>query len=152
QQFTATGTYTDGSMQDVTTQVLWGSSNGAVATISNAAGSQGLASTHAVGTTTISATLGGVSGATTLIVTAPVAVALVVTPANPSIDVASPSQFTATLQFSDGSTQDMTATAAWSSSDVTVATIVPGGAAVGVAAGTATIQAAASGFTGATVL
>src|SRR5262249_15781773 len=55
QQFSATGSYTDGSTQDLTTQVTWASSMTNVATISNAAGSQGLATTLAVGTTTISA-------------------------------------------------------------------------------------------------
>ena len=42
-QFTATGLYTDNSKQDLTTQVTWASSNIAVATVSNAAGSKGLA-------------------------------------------------------------------------------------------------------------
>jgi hypothetical protein len=42
-----------------------------VATVSNAAGSAGLATGVAVGTSTISASLGGVSGSTTLSVTAP---------------------------------------------------------------------------------
>ena len=36
QQFTATGTYTDGSMQDVTSVVTWSSSSATVAIISNA--------------------------------------------------------------------------------------------------------------------
>ncbi len=33
QQFTATGTYTDGSTQNLTTQVTWASTNAAAATI-----------------------------------------------------------------------------------------------------------------------
>ena len=41
QQFTATGTYSDGSTQDLTTSVSWTSSDTSVATISNAAGSNG---------------------------------------------------------------------------------------------------------------
>ena len=36
QQFTATGLYTDNSTQDLTAQVTWDSSDGAVATVSNA--------------------------------------------------------------------------------------------------------------------
>ena len=69
QQFTATGTYSNNSTQDITSQVTWASSNTAVATINTA----GLATASTgAGTTTISATLGAVSGNTTLTVqTAP---------------------------------------------------------------------------------
>jgi len=69
QQFTATGTYSNNSTQDITSQVTWASSNTAVATINTV----GLATAGTgAGTTTISATLGTVSGNTTLTVqTAP---------------------------------------------------------------------------------
>src|SRR4030095_11725952 len=69
QQFTATGHYTDASTQDLTTQVAWGSSDGTVATVSTAAGSNGLATAAALGTTTLSATSGDVTGVATLTVT-----------------------------------------------------------------------------------
>src|SRR4029450_10533030 len=52
QQFTATGVFTDNSIQDLTAQVTWASSNGAVATVS----SIGLATTVGAGSTTVSAT------------------------------------------------------------------------------------------------
>ena len=52
QQFTATGLYSDNSTQDLTTQVTWSSSDTAAATVSNAAGSNGLATTASVGSTT----------------------------------------------------------------------------------------------------
>ncbi len=61
QQFTATGTYTDGTTANLTSQVTWASGTASVATISNASGSQGLASTLATGTTVITASLGGVT-------------------------------------------------------------------------------------------
>ena len=67
QQFTATGTYSDESTQDLTTQVTWASSNTAAATI-NAAGSR---PRRRPGATTISATLGAVSGSTGLTVQSP---------------------------------------------------------------------------------
>jgi hypothetical protein len=70
QQFTATGTYTDSTTQNLTTAVTWGSSTTAVGTISNAAGSKGLASAIAAGSTTITAISGSKSGTTTLTVTA----------------------------------------------------------------------------------
>ncbi len=39
-QFTATGVYMNGTMADITNDVTWASSNTAVATISNATGTQ----------------------------------------------------------------------------------------------------------------
>ena len=68
QQFTATGLFTDDSTPDLTTQVTWASSDGAVASVSNDPGSNGLATTTGVGSTTVSATIGGVSGSATLTV------------------------------------------------------------------------------------
>lgn len=69
QQFIAAGTYTDNSTQDVTTSATWSSSVTSVATISNAAGANGRATSVAAGTTTITAAIGGVFSSTTLTVT-----------------------------------------------------------------------------------
>jgi hypothetical protein len=71
EQFTATGTYTDNSKQYLTTQVTWASSNTGAATISNAAGSNGLATSSGLGTTTISAMSGNMSASTLLTVRQP---------------------------------------------------------------------------------
>ena len=54
EQFTATGTYSDNSTEDLTSQVTWASANTSVATIN----STGLATGVAMGTSTITATLG----------------------------------------------------------------------------------------------
>jgi hypothetical protein len=69
EQFTATGTYSDNTTRNITTSVLWSSSNSAVATISNAASSNGLVTSFAAGTTTIGANLSGIAGSTLLTVT-----------------------------------------------------------------------------------
>ena len=63
-QFTATGTYSDGSTKNITSSVTWASSNTAVATISAAGLSTGLTQ----GTTSISALLSSVSAQATLTV------------------------------------------------------------------------------------
>ena len=68
QQFTATGTYSDNSTQNLTSQVTWGSATTSVATITTT----GLATAVATGTSTISATLGAISGSTVMTVTQPV--------------------------------------------------------------------------------
>jgi 6-phosphogluconolactonase (cycloisomerase 2 family) len=59
QQYTATGTYTDGTTQPLTT-ATWTSGTPATATISNAAGSNGLAAAVAPGTTQITAAVGAI--------------------------------------------------------------------------------------------
>ena len=64
QQFTATGTYSDSSTQNITNQVTWASATTTVATIN----ASGLASGVAAGTSNISATQGTVSGSTVLTV------------------------------------------------------------------------------------
>lgn len=64
QQFIATGNYSDSSSQELTSSVIWTSSNPSVATIDGA----GLASTVSAGTATITATAGNISGSTALTV------------------------------------------------------------------------------------
>ncbi|HXI40463.1 MAG TPA: Ig-like domain-containing protein, partial [Bryobacteraceae bacterium] len=145
-QFTATGTNTDSSTQDITAQVTWASSMPGVASISNAAGSQGLAQALAAGNTTISATLGSVSGSTNLnVVSVPILVSLGVTPPTASIGAGQTRQFAVTGTYSNSSTSDLTSTATWSSDTPSVATVSDAagtkGLATGVAAGRAKITA-----------
>src|SRR5205814_330634 len=151
-QFTATGTYSDNSTQDLTAQVAWSSSNTGVATIDSA----GLATSVAAGTTTITATLGLVSGNTTLTVTNATLSSSAVTPTNPSIANGTTRQFTATGTYSDFTTQDLTTQVAWSSSAAGVATISNAGGSQGlatsVAVGTTTITATLGGVSGSTTL
>jgi hypothetical protein len=97
QQLAATGTYSDGSTQTLTSQVTWASSSPAVATV--AAG--GLVTAIGAGITTVSATLGSTFGSTTVTVTAAAPLAIV-TSSLPStlVKVA----YSATLAASGGST------------------------------------------------
>jgi uncharacterized protein YjdB len=148
QQFTATGSYSDGSTQNLTSSVTWASSNTATATIKTT----GLASALKVGTTTISATFGSVSGSTTLSVTAATLVAIAVTPANPSIVAGQTLQFTTTGTYSDNSTQNLTSTVTWTSSNTTTATITSAGLATALHAGTSTISATSGTVSGSTTL
>lgn len=64
QAFTATGTYSDASTQNLTALAIWGSSSSPRATIT----SGGVATGVSAGTTLISATVGSVTGNTTLTV------------------------------------------------------------------------------------
>ena len=156
QQFTATGTYSDNSTQDVTISAAWTSSITSVATISNAAGVNGRATSVAAGTTTITAAIGGVSASTILTVTPATLLSLAVSPTNPSISLGSPQQFTVTGTYSDNSTQDVTISATWTSSAASVASISntagANGRATSVAVGTTTITAALGGVSASTTL
>ncbi len=123
QQFTASGTYTDGSTQDITLTAAWSSSDQTIATISNAVGTQGQATALSQGFTTITATIGSISGSTTLTVGPAVLVSIAVMPFNPSIALGTTQQFTATGTYSDNSTQDMTSSVTWNAAPAGVATI-----------------------------
>ena len=148
QQFTATGTYSDSSTQNLTSIATWSSSAAGVATIS----AGGLATGVSAGSSSITATVGSITASTTLTVTAPTLVSIAVTPANPSIAVGSTQQFTATGTYSDSSTQNLTSTATWSSSASGVATIAAGGLATGAAVGNSSISATVGTITGTTML
>ena len=82
----------------------------------------------------------------------PTLTSIAVTPANPSITAGGQQQFTATGTYSDGSHQDLTDSATWTSSSTTVATINSTGMATGVAAGTTTIKATSGTISGSTTL
>lgn len=155
-QFTATAIFSDATSQDVTSSASWSSSNAAIASVSNAAGSKGLATASNVGSATISALMAGVTGSTTMTVTPAVVTAVQVTPANPSIAKGTSQQFVATALFSDATTQDVTTTAAWASSNGAVASISNAAGSKGLAtsltAGSTTISAGFMSFTGSTTL
>jgi hypothetical protein len=153
-QFAVIGTFSDSTTQNLTFDSTWSSSAPTVATINDTAGSKGFCQALTAGTTTISATFGGISGTTLLTVTPAILQSIAVAPANSSISGFSKTvNFTATGTYSDGKTVDITSSAAWSSSATGVATIVAGsGVATTVAAGTTTISAALNGITGKTDL
>ena len=96
QQFTATGTYSDGSHLDLTGSVTWASGTTATATISASWPRHRRCRRHEH----ISATLGFVSGSTVLTVTSATLQSIAVTPANPSIAAGANQQFTATGTYS----------------------------------------------------
>ncbi len=147
QQFTATGTYSDGSTADLTGTVTWTSSDPTVATVD----ASGLLTAVAPGTVTVTATSGSVSGATTATVPAPpVLTGISVTPANPTVPKGTTRQFLATGAYSDGSSADLTASVTWSSSKAAVATIDSSGLLSAVHPGTTTVTATSGSVSGST--
>jgi len=155
-QFTATGIFSDGSVQDLTTAATWSSSATTVAVISNESNSKGLATGVGIGSATITARFGGITGSTTLTVINATLQAIVVTPVNPSISVGSSQRFTATASYTGGISLDITKSVKWTSSKKNIASVSNGfnsrGLAKAVGVGTTTISATKSGIVGSTLL
>jgi trimeric autotransporter adhesin len=155
-QFIATGGYSDGSQQDITASVAWSSAAATVASINNVAGSNGIATAVAAGSTTITAASGTLSGSTTLNVTSVTLVSIGVTPATPTIAKGTTQQFTATGLYSDNTTQNLTPVVSWHVVNPAVASITTtlgsGGLATGVAPGTTQVTASLGGVIGSTNL
>lgn len=151
QHFTAVGTFSDGSSENLQS-VLWNSSAPNVAPISGDATNAGVAATAAQGTTTITASAIGVSGSATLTVTAPTLASITLSPQSATIPLGATQQFTATGVYTDGSTQDLTGTATWSSSATVVAAINSSGLAAGLFQGTAPIQVSSGSLSASTTL
>jgi hypothetical protein len=127
QQFTATGTYTDSSTQDLTTRVTWASVHTAVATISNASGSMGLATAVGTGRSKITARLSGIRGSTVLTVTSAAPVSIAATPANPVVARGLTERVNPTDRYTDRSTQNLVQLMNWASATPSMATAVAQG-------------------------
>ena len=154
-QFVASGTFSDGSTQ-IIQSVIWNSSSPSAVSISNAVGSAGFANALSIGTSTISATAGNVTGSATISV--PGLVSITVTPANPAIalNATQELQLTANGLYSDGSSQNISNYVTWNSSNSSVATVLPNPAIYGVvapvAAGTSTFTATLGNINSSTVV
>jgi phage tail sheath protein FI len=154
--FTADGNYSDGSNSSLAS-AGWTSSDPAIVAITNA----GSATAMNQGTAVLTATSGLVTGTITVTVTpatlssitvAPTVVSLPLGQAQPATGgPAGPTQqLTATANYSDSTTQNVTAIATWASSDPSVATVTAGGLVIaGTTGGAANITAACLGVTSA---
>jgi hypothetical protein len=161
-QFTANGTFTNGMIVPWTQVVTWSSSNTAVATVNNTAGSNGIVTSLGYGTTIITAydAANNLSGSATLTVTDPESI--MIFPTNPFMAVGTGHQFSAIALFSGGTvTQVITTFASWQVSSPDVATITDtpgvdgnGNVTAGANPGTTVIQAVdpTSGATGKTTV
>ena len=147
QQLAATGKYSDGSSKDLTSTVTWSSSSNSLATVS----SGGLVTGVKSGSISITATDNSISNSVKFSIVA-VLQSITVSPMGPAIVVGNKQSFTASGSFNDGSVQDVTATATWTASDATTATLAAGGQATGVKAGTVTVTATSNGISGTAVL
>ncbi|HSZ61325.1 MAG TPA: Ig-like domain-containing protein [Terriglobales bacterium] len=144
---TATGTLTDGTTQNITSSVLWTSSNPSLATMSNSSGTYGWANGIAPGTVTVIAAFGGQVGVASLNVTDATLTTITITPANPSVNLGTRQQFSAKGTFSDLSTEELTQQVTWTSSEQAVAIINSAGLALTTGKGSTSIGATLNGVT-----
>jgi len=119
-QLKATARMSDGTDRDVTGTATWQSSNASLATVS----ASGLVSVFGSGELDIRATYQAVTGALHLLVTNTPVVSMTISgaPATPATSF----QLTAVARMADGSTQDVTRSANWESSNPDVATVLGG--------------------------
>ena len=143
-QFTVSGFYTDGSIQDLTQQVSFIFSNNAIAeTVNNSAGS--LLGT-AIGTTSIAASLNGITGTASLTVTDAVINALEINSSNTSIALGTTLQLETVAIYSDTSNQAVTEQTLWQSSNPAVATVSSIGKVISQTEGSTTITSIYNGL------
>jgi uncharacterized protein YjdB len=142
ESFSATGTFSDGTMQTLTQLVEWNSSQSAIASVSSTGSVLG----KSVGTSTITAAAGPVTGSGNVSVTAAVPVSLSITPASSSLILGNTAQLAATATYSDGSTKDWTTTATWTSSPLILVAVSNTGLVTAQQVGTANVTANSSGL------
>jgi len=121
--FVATATYSDASTEVVTNSAVWSSGNTSVLTVSNTLPNVGRGFGIAGGTSTLTATVGSVSGSVLVTINSPTLLSIAVTPFDVLYTSNSSAQYRATGTYSDATTADITELVTWSSSNLAAATI-----------------------------
>jgi uncharacterized protein YjdB len=151
QAMTATGTWSDGAISDVTEEAFWGTSAPGFATVTNLAGQEGTVTAIAPGTATILASWGPVSGAAAVAVVAAI-------PDSASVDgpltlgLGGSASLSLQVGWTDGSETVEVVDVAWSSDDPSVVATSNDagleGTVVAVGPGAATVQGVYEGVVG----
>ncbi len=166
-RFTATAISSAGTSTNVTNLATWTTSPSGLLTAATGGGpgggGPGAYRCTAKGTATVSATRAGITGSTPVTITDAVVVGVQVDPVTLSLPIGGTQAYVATAVYSDGTTVNVTNLATWSSSAPAVAGITTGGGggpggggprgqATALTAGSTTIKATYSGFTGTATL
>jgi hypothetical protein len=148
----ANGTFFDGTVQDVTTMVHWESSNQDIAQIAPGGPEAGRARAAAPGAVLITARLGGTAGNAVLTVTGATVGSIAITPSPAKLARGTTGALRAVASFSDGTTQDVTTSAFWTTVDPGIAEVAVGGGESGVVTallpGTTMVRSAWQGASG----
>lgn len=136
QSMTAFGIATNGAETDITSRVLWASSNTDVVSVVS-----GNLTANAVGNATISASLGTLSAEVSVVVREPY-IALAIAPRAATLQPGDTFQLSAVATRFDGTSIDVTGQVTWTSSNPAVMSISPSGLVTAKLKGTASITAA----------
>lgn len=156
-RFTVSATFSDGTIQDVTTLSAWTSSDPAIATVGTSGLAAGRVTGVIAGITTIRATYTNNGRMVSIPVPASVTVrsrtlqSLAISPVTSSVSAGNQVQFTALASYGDGTTKDVTEDATWTIDKPNVAILADGqnqpGQVVAVDGGSATLTASFGGKT-----
>lgn len=122
-QLTATAIFSNQTIQDLTEQVTWLSSNDSIASVDNLSGSRGEVTALSQGSATISAHYQSQSGSAAVTVSQATLISIEVSPANSTLANGHQQQYTALASYSDGSSVDVTDSVSWSSSNQNVSLV-----------------------------
>jgi uncharacterized protein YjdB len=128
--------YADKTFENVASSATWNSSSAKVVTVSN-----GVVTPVGAGTATITAKFGG----KTVTVKVNTNLTLSLSDSSVTLTVAGTKVPTLTVNYSDGTTEDVTAKATWTSSKASVASVTSAGLITGVGTGSATVSATYQG-------
>ena len=147
-QFSAKGNYSDGTSTPLS-NATWSTSDQTLATVD----SQGLVTTHKPGPVTITAAIGTIANTASLTVGPPIPQSLAVIPASSSVIIggSAPTKLSAMLAYSDGSSQDVSATATWTVVNPFTASIDSSGSVTPLRTGYSTIQCTSGTFSASAV-
>jgi hypothetical protein len=137
QHFAATGTFGDGHTEDLSGAVAWSSDTPGVADIDAGSGD---ADALAAGSATITASVGPVSGSTSLGVIAAAIRSIAIAPGTLTTGVGVTRTLVATGTFTDGSVANVSASVTWTSLSTATATVLHGRV-TGVALGSTSVTA-----------
>jgi len=150
-QYSAKGTYSDGTIVDITKDVSWTSNNTAIAKINT----EGKATAITAGTATISANKDGKLASANLTVLATSLKEIQLTLANGATSVSVPTGTTGNLKaiavYSDGTSRDITAQTTFTSSQPKIVDVQKGGSAKAIAQGSSNLTAVFDNVTSNTV-
>ncbi|MBI3475628.1 MAG: choice-of-anchor D domain-containing protein [Acidobacteria bacterium] len=152
QQYQAIGTYSNNTTSDITSSVVWKTTDPSIATVGAATG---LLTGIKGGVTIVSATQGSrakaITGSTTVTII-PVLNSITVTPGTATVAAGIAQQFAATGNYNDGSQRDLTTTATWTSSNPAVASVSAAGLAASAQPGQTSIAATVGPLSGTALL
>ena len=136
-QYTAIGTYSNGSVSDLTATATWSSTNPGVVAVDNT----GAFTAVTPGESVVTVTSGSLQKSLKITVTPPMIVALALSPDNRAIVSGATVQYSVMGTSSDGTSQALTGKVQWNSTNPAAASITPSGAARALQVGEAVIRA-----------